>query len=186
MERRQGQYTVQTEMTLGSHTGTHIDTPAHVFPGKGGIEAYSLAAFLGPCRVLDMRHRDFGDAIRREDLEQVSVAAGERILAKTKNSERGFERFYDDYVYLDGDAAEYLAAIGIALFGIDSLSVKQRGSSDNRPHTALLGRTIPVLEGLDLSAALPGAYTLVCLPLAVPYIDGALARAVLLPEDVLQ
>jgi arylformamidase len=185
MTKKQGTATVQTELTLGSHTGTHVDTPEHVFYDGRGIEAYPADAFIGPCRVLDVTHREFGDAVRREDLEKNSVVAGERILVKTKNSERGFEQFYDDYVYLDGDAAEYLAELGIMLFGIDSLSVKQRGSSDNRPHTALLGRTIPILEGLDLSLAAPGDYTLVCSPLRIMGIDGAPARALLLPPSML-
>ena len=186
MERRQGPSTVQTALSLGSHTGTHVDTPEHVLYDGRGIEVYPLEAFIGPCRVLDMMHREFGDTVRREDLEKNSVAPGERILVRTKNSERGFETFYDDYVYLDGDAAEHLAGLGIALFGIDSLSVKQRGSSDNRPHTALLGANVPLLEGLDLSLATPGEYTLLCLPLRIPHIDGALARALLLPAGMLQ
>ena len=40
---------------------------------------------------------------------------GERILLKTRNSIRGFKDFYDDYVYLDGDAADYLASLGVLL-----------------------------------------------------------------------
>ena len=186
MKRKQGQHTVQTELSIGSHTGTHVDTPEHALYDDRGIEAYPLRAFVGSCRVLDLTHRAFGDAIQVDDLEKNAVAVGERILAKTRNSDRGFEKFYDDYVYLDGDAAEYLAEQGIALFGIDSLSVKERGSSDNRPHTALLGAAIPILEGLDLSRAAPGAYTLVCTPLLLPHIDGALARALLLPAGMLQ
>jgi arylformamidase len=51
-----------------------------------------------------------------------------------------------------------------------------------RPHTALLKDGIVILEGLDLSDAAPGIYTLVCLPLRLEGVDGAPARAVLLSE----
>jgi arylformamidase len=186
MESRQGTSTVQTELSLGSHTGTHIDTPQHVFYDGRGIEVFPPEAFIGPCRVLDMTHREFGDAIQVEDLKKAAIVSGERILVRTRNSGRGFEQFYDDYVYLHGDTAEYLAELKIGLFGIDSLSVKQRGSTDNRPHTALLGATIPILEGLDLSRATPGDYALVCAPLSIPHIDGVPTRALLLPTLMLQ
>jgi arylformamidase len=99
---------------------------------------------------------------------------------KTSNSLRGYDRFYADYVWLDGDAAIFLAGKGIALFGIDYLSVKQKGGADNRPHTALLDKDIVIFEGLDLSAVEPGRYFFAGLPLRLVGLDGAPARAVLL------
>jgi len=47
-------------------------------------------------------------------------------------------------------------------------------------HRILLGAGVFVIEGLDLRAAAPGRYTLVCLPLNFPDLDGAPARAILL------
>lgn len=185
LEQRKGYASVHTAISFGSHTGTHIDAPNHVFPEGLGIESFTLGRFIGTCRVLDMTHRKFGDAIRRDDLEGLTPGRGERFLFKTKNSERGFEQFYDDYVYLDGDAAVFLAEYEPILVGIDGLSVKQRGSHDNRPHTELLERGIPILEGLDLSRVFAGVYTLICLPLSLPGLDGAPARAILLPSNVL-
>ena len=78
------------------------------------------------------------------------------------------------------EAAAFLAKKRIALFGIDALSVKERGSLDNRPHTALLSRGIPIVEGLDLHRVSPGRYFLTVLPLKLSGLDGAPARAVLL------
>jgi arylformamidase len=47
-------------------------------------------------------------------------------------------------------------------------------------HKRLLGAGIFVIEGLDLGAVEAGRYTLVCLPLKFPELDGAPARAILL------
>ena len=55
---------------------------------------------------------------------------------ENKNSVGGFAEFYSKYVYLDGDAADYLSEIGVLVVGIDALSIKQRGSSDVRPTQA--------------------------------------------------
>jgi arylformamidase len=83
-----------------------------------------LDIFIGPCRVLDYS-REGGEAVTKEFLESKKIKKGERILLKTKNSLRGFNEFYDDYIYLDGDAADYLSQLGIILVGIDALSIKK-------------------------------------------------------------
>ncbi len=166
-----------TRMSLGTHTGTHMDAPGHVHEGARGVGRVDLTRFIGPCRVLDMTR--VKECISVSDLEPYRVHSGERILVRTKNSKRGFKEFYPDYVYLDGDAAEYLTKKGIILFGIDSLSVKKRGGSDQRPHTALLKKNIVIVEGLDLRKAKPGKYTFVGLPLRLDTPDGAPMRAVL-------
>jgi len=165
-------------ITIGTHTGTHIDAPRHVFKEGKGISKIPLVRYVGECRVLDLTKAK--KAITIGDLESLKIKKGERILAKTRNSKRGFKTFYDDYVYLDGDAADYLVKKGITLFGIDSLSVKQRGGADHRPHLSLLKKGIVIFEGLDLSKATPGAYTFVGLPLKLGDVDGAPARAILI------
>ncbi|TSC77466.1 MAG: arylformamidase [Parcubacteria group bacterium Gr01-1014_33] len=169
-----------SKINIGSHTGTHIDAPRHVFENGKGLEAFSLAQCIGPCRVLDFS--GVKEAIFVKDLQKEKIKKGERILVKTSNSKRGFTKFYDDFVYLDGDAAEFLAAKGIILFGIDALSIKKRGGTDHRPHTALLRKNIAILEGLDLSKVRPGKYFLIALPLRFKNLDGAPARVVLLKE----
>lgn len=172
---------VSSEISLTSHTGTHIDAPNHVSGGGDqAINELALNTFYGPCRVLDATTSEV--SIKLEALELHNIQAGERILFKTKNSLRGFDMFYDDYIYLDGDAAEYLAAVGVALVGIDALSIKQRGSSDTRPHTALLSKNIPIIEGLNLTTVEAGKYTLIAFPLALVGIDGSPTRAVLIKD----
>ena len=173
-----GKTSWHTEVILGSHTGTHVDAPRHVFRRGRGVDLLPLRHFIGPCRVLDMTRAT--GAVTAADLRPARIRRGERILLKTKNSQRGFARWRNDYVWLAPDAAAMLAARGVALFGIDALSVKQRGSPDNRPHTELLKRNIPIIEGLDLSKVKPGRYQLICLPLRFVGLDGAPARAVLL------
>lgn len=169
-----------TKATLGTHTGTHIDVPRHVFKNGWGVDKAPLEKLAGPCRVLDLVRAK--DTIRVADLVPFRIRAGERILAKTRNSRLGFRKFYRDYVYLDGDAAAYLAKKKIALFGSDYLSVKQRGSSDNRPHTELLRKGIPIFEGLFLRNVKPGRYMFVGLPLKLVGRDGAPARAILIQD----
>ena len=173
-----GKTSTHYEITIGSHAGTHLDAPKHVFENGAGVDKVDLNKIVGECRVLDMTR--VKEVIGVDDLKKEKIKKGERILVKTKNSKRGFEKFYDDYIYLGGEAAEFLAKKKIALFGMDYLSVKKRGGPDNRPHTELLRSGVVIFEGLDLSKVKPGKYFFVGLPLKFAGLDGAPARAVLI------
>jgi len=167
-----------SEVSFGTHTGTHVDAPLHVFDGKEKLEELPLESFVGICRVIDASHRGPGELVEVEDVADAKEA--ERILVKTSNSERGVSEFYEDFVALSGDAADFLRDKNIALFGIDYLSIKQRGSSDNRAHTALLEKNIPIVEGLNLKDVEVGEYELVCLPLKLKDVEGGPVRAILI------
>jgi arylformamidase len=169
---------VVSKVTLGTHSGTHIDAPIHSVETGKSLDQIELSTFIGPCRVLDCTNSK--TCITVEDIEKHDVKKGERILFKTTNSQRGYEAFYDDYVYLDGKAAQYLADREVALVAIDYLSIKQRGSKDNTPHTNLLSKNIPIIEGVDLSKVEAGEYVLVALPLKFIDIDGSPARVMLM------
>lgn len=174
-----------SNLHLGSHTGTHIDAPLHVFNDQKSLDRISIETFAGPAKVFDFSYLKPGEAVKIEDFEksEMTIEKGDRILTKTSNSIRGYDEFYDDFVYLDGDCADWLVEKEIQLFGIDYLSIKQRGSSDNRPHTSLLEKDIPIIEGLSLGEIKEGEYELYCLPLKFIGIDGGPARAILVKRD---
>ena len=171
-----------SKISFGSHTGTHIDAPKHTIEDGAGINIYPLQHFIGPAKVFDFSYLQPGQAIKIADFDrsEISVSVGDKILVKTSNSERGYNEFYTDFVYLDGDCADWLAEKGIALFGIDYLSIKQKGSNDNRAHNSLLSKNIPIVEGLNLKNILEGKYQLNCVPLKLGDIDGAPCRAILI------
>ncbi|HYC34167.1 MAG TPA: cyclase family protein [Candidatus Paceibacterota bacterium] len=169
-----------SKITLGSHTGTHIDAPLHSIKNGAPIERLSLDCFFGPSRVIDATNEE--GSVSLSFVESKGIQKRERILFKTKNSLLGFDTWRDDFVFLSPEASEYLAKLEVALVGIDYLSIKQKGSKDNRPHTEFLSLNIPILEGIDLSLAEEGEYILAALPLKIENGDGAPARAVLIAK----
>lgn len=171
-----------SKIEIGSHTATHIDAPFHVDNDGVKLDKIPLDYFIGSAKVFDFSYRQSGEAVLVEDFEKsdLQINNGDRILVKTSNSERGYDEFYEDFVYISGEAAEFLAKKGVILFGIDYLSVKQKGSDDNRPHTEFLSRNIPIIEGLNLKEVSEGEYQLFCPPLKIDNIDGAPARAILI------
>ena len=160
---------------LGAHTGTHVDAPNHFLDGAGGVDTVALAPLIGPAVVVDATAVD-------KTLDAAAVAAAgvpagaERVLFKTRNSQLWEQdEFSEDFVSFDAWGARALLDAGVRLVGIDYLSVGDPGA-----HRALLGADVAVVEGLDLRAAEPGPYQLVCLPLKLVGSDGGPARAVLL------
>ena len=165
-------------LTMGSHTGTHVDAPYHFIDGGARLGEVALERMVGEALVVDLRGRAAIDAAA---LESARLGSGDILLCRTDNSWRWEKaEFQRDFVYVTLDAAGLLVERGIRAVGIDYLSIEQFGSSDFPVHHRLLGAGVFVIEGLDLRAVEPGRYTLVCLPLKFPDLDGAPARAVLL------
>jgi arylformamidase len=166
-----------SRLTLGVHSGTHVDAPIHFIPGAAGIDAVPLTDLIGPVRVL-----------RIEDPQSIGVAElrafepreGERLLFRTRNSTRvwGKPKFVPDFVYLSLEGARFLAERKVCCVGTDYLSI---GGHDHgvETHRALLEVGICIIEGLDLSKVEPGSYEMVCLPIRLAGADGAPARVVL-------
>ncbi len=171
-----------SEIHMGNHTGTHVDAPKHAVRDGKTVEKISLGAVVGKCRVVDMTHVKNGISV--DDLKKVKIKKGERILVKTKNSNRTTRKLFTDFIYLSSDGAKFLAKKQIKLFGTDYLAVKKSGSKDNTAHRALLEKNILIFEGLNFKNVLPGAYMFIGLPLKTKGLDGAPARAVLIKGKV--
>jgi arylformamidase len=169
-----------SKIEMGSHTATHVDAQLHVKEGGKTLDDISLDKYIGPCKVLDFSYLKPGELIKPEDLQKHQIQEGDRLIAKTSNSERGYGQFYNDFVALSGDAAEYLKEKKIKLFAIDYLSIKQKGNTDNRAHTELLDNDIAIVEGVNLKDVEEGEYAIYCPPLKITGADGAPTRAVLI------
>ena len=165
-------------LSLGSHTGTHLDPPGHFVPGGAAVDRLDLDALNGPCTVVEVptTRRFIGSA----DLP-AAARSDERLLFRTGNSERwaAGSDYFPDYVALTGEAARALLDRRPRLVGIDALSVENDPTGRYPVHRALLGAGIPILEGLVLAGVPPGEYELVCAPLRLADGDGAPTRAFL-------
>jgi len=171
------------------HAGTHMDAPLHYFEQGIAIDQLPLDAVIGPARVLDLT-----------DLPGCEIRPGDRLLLKTsaanqrshathershpadERSPQSRDREGAVFPSLTPDAARHLAASGVQLVGIDTLSIGPPNEDGDEVHRILLAAGIWIIERLDLAATDPGDYDLICLPLKIPGADGAPARAALRPR----
>lgn len=168
-------------MSLGAHTGTHVDAPFHFEQEGGTIENLSVETMVGPCQVVVIPGEG---QVTAEKLESAGIRSETtRVLLRTRNTEAGLmrkTRFHVDFAAVTGDGAEWIVRRGIRLVGVDYLSVEPFVSPGQPTHHTLLQAGVIPLEGCDLTDVPPGDYTLICAPLKLAGADGAPARVFLL------
>ena len=140
-------YTV-TKLSIGTHTGTHIDAPAHFIKNGRKISSYKLDDLCGKAKVFEIREAE----IKKSDLEKSEIECGDIILFKTANSIFDGKIPLKNPAYISESAAKYLVSKKIKLVGFTS-------------HLTFLNSEIPILENIDLSSVRPGKYRLYCFPL---------------------
>lgn len=176
-----GDHANVSRISLGVHTGTHVDAPVHFDPDQPGVEAIPLAALCGPARVIEIVDRR---EVTDRELAAANVVEGERLLLKTHNSPHAWQqhRFVEDAVHLTVEAARFLGARRVQTIGIDYLSVGGHAAGNGvAVHHALLEGGVWIIEGLDLTHVPAGPCDLICLPLKIDGADGAPARAIVRP-----
>jgi arylformamidase len=179
-DMRKGDGFTLSVLSLGAHSGTHIDAPMHFVAGGAPIDQVPLAPLIGRARVIDIA--DAVQAIDAGELNRHPWRGAQRIIFRTRSSRRGWmtsPTFHRDFAYVAPDAAQLMADAGMQLVGIDYISAEQFGAPAPRTHRILLGKGIPIVEGLALEGVAPGDYDLIVLPMKVRGHEGAPARAVL-------
>jgi arylformamidase len=167
-----------SRISFGSHTATHVDAQHHMIDGGWTVDEMKLDVLIGPALVV--RFPDDVMSITAAHLARIDLDGVTRILFATRNS--GFNReteFHKDYTFVAPDAAELLVSKGVKLVGVDYLSIEQFRSGHHKTHKTLLGADVIIVEGLSFTGVAAGRYELICLPLSMPGLDGAPARAVL-------
>lgn len=169
-----------SQISIGSHSGTHVDAPLHFIRQGLGVDKMPLDTTLGQARVIEIHD---SESIKPGELVHHRIRRGERILFKTLNSSRVWQTdtFIEDFVFISKEAARFLAERSVRVVGIDYLSVGGFKRDSTEIHRTLLEGGVWIIEGLDLSRVKAGKYDLICLPLKIDQGDGAPARAILRP-----
>jgi len=166
---------------IGSHTGTHLDAPAHFHQGGETIENIPIDVFVGPAQVLDLTGVESSE-VTADDLLAAGLDDADRVLLKTRNSTGALrETTKTPWVGLDSGAADLLVERGVRLVGIDFLTIDSpAGEADWPVHHILCPAGVIILEVIDLSEIPAGDYFLAALPVPLVGSEAAFGRAVLI------
>ena len=173
----------ETLLTMYSHTGTHMDPPAHLLEGGLTLDRLPVDHFVGSALVVDCRDAGPGQSI---GLPRI-LAAGDRgkaadyLLFNTGwNKYWGHPQYFGDYPFLTEEAAEYIAATGKKGVGVDVIGVDPIADENLTIHRLLFANPrFVVIENLvNLELCGQELFTFVCLPLLWKEADGSPARAI--------
>jgi kynurenine formamidase len=160
-------------LILNSHSGTHIDAPAHVVEGGTTVDQIELGVLIGPAQIVRLSPES-RSLIGPDDLPPIRAP---RVLLHTQWSDRrlGQSEYYEAHPILTPEAALRLVEQGVVLVGLDS------PSPDYRPgetHRTLLSNGVVIVENLVNLGRAADDTVIAILPLVVDGSDACPVRAV--------
>lgn len=180
------------KVVLGSHTGTHMDSPAHMIEnGFPRIDQIPLDILVGPAKMLNIPKGSYG-RISVGDLEGcgVNMQAGDRIVVNTGWYKQWMKQtFYREWPSFEPEAVEWLVEKGIRMVAMDTPSPDNpldtlEAGKPNPMHFALLSRGVIIVEYMNnLDAVTVTEFELYALPLLMKDLDGFPLRAIASWED---
>jgi len=166
--------TLLHRFTMGTHTGTHLDTPAHIISGGKTLDDFPLSFFIGKTVKVNL----------------TSISELNKIDEKVDGiifDSSWYKRFNEPEIYFGSDRPEIpkhlvkkVNEMDIKFFGCDLPSVDVSGSKDKPIHNALLGANIIVYESLTNLNQLPllTPFEFYGFPLPLVGLDGSPVRAI--------
>lgn len=167
-------------LTMPTHTGTHMDAPAHMIKGAKTLDEFDISHFSGRGIVIDAQNC-------------IGKISKEFIQSKLKkNYDIDFLLFRtawslkwekDDYFYnfpvFDDEASEYISTLLLKGVGVDCISVDSIDSSGMKNHLTLMRKEILIIENLcNLEKLIDKEFIFHCFPLKIENADGSPIRAV--------
>ena len=168
-----------SQITMGTHAGTHIDVPMHKLPGTKAVNAYPLDSFIARAFIMDLTYLKRGEEILLSHLDAFTeqLDGCRAVILKTDWSDHfGREDYFSDYPGISEEAAYWFVDNRIRLIGLESPSVHV--TKHALIHTLLLQEEILIVESLTNIREIKGKYVeLFAVPLKLNGLDGSPVRA---------
>ncbi len=172
----------ETRIEMVSHTGTHIDAPAHMLEAGATLDKLPIDMFFGLALITETAAwagREIPLACF--DPYREKLAHCRFVILKSRHDRFwGKKEYFSNYPVLSGEAAAYLAGLPLLQgVGVDMISVDAADSDAFPIHKIILGAGKIVVENLtNLDGLADDLALLAVFPLKTPEADGSPVRAV--------
>ncbi|MBR5217582.1 MAG: cyclase family protein [Oscillospiraceae bacterium] len=172
----------ETLVQLYSHTGTHVDPPAHIYAGRTMLDQFPPQQFIGRALVIDCTALGEGESITMEQLRPYGekVEEADFLLFYTGwDSCWGTDAYFGDYPCIDDEVLDHILAgdykgIGFDVIGLDPIA----GGNLTRHKKLFREKDILNIENLNhLGLCGRDLFWFGCFPLKLENCDGAPVRA---------
>ncbi|HZK55875.1 MAG TPA: cyclase family protein [Desulfosporosinus sp.] len=171
----------EAKITMYSHTGTHIDAPAHMLSHGPYLDNFNIEHFIGNATILDFSDKRIKlidvDSLKRY---QNKIKSVEFIIIKTGWSKYwGDQKYYEDFPSLSEESAIWLSDFNLKGIGIDAISIDHIKSTTFAVHKILMPKDIIIIENLtNLDSISSEYFILSIMPLKNRNADGSPVRAI--------
>ena len=171
----------ETRISMHSHTGTHMDPPAHIFRGRTTLDAFPPEQFIGKALVIDCTVLQEGEAITMEQL----LPYGEKVKEADFllfhlgwDTRWGTEAYFGDFPCIDDTVLDLILTGDYKGIGFDVISIDP--IDDLTRHRKLFReKDIVNIENLcNLGLCGSELFWFSCFPLKIADCDGSPVRAV--------
>ncbi|MCR5136884.1 MAG: cyclase family protein [Oscillospiraceae bacterium] len=173
----------ETRISMFTHTGTHMDPPAHLYPGRTTLDAFPPEQFIGKALVVDCSSLKEGEPITMEHLLRYGARAEQAdfLLFRTGWDVRwGTDAYFGDYPCIDDAVLDYILAGSYKGIGFDVIGLDPIGDCNLTRHRKLFrSKDIVNIENLcNLELCGEDLFWFSCFPLKILDCDGSPIRAV--------
>ena len=166
-----------------SHTGTHMDPPAHLFPNRTTLDQFPPDQFIGKAVVIDCCDLKEGQPITMAHIRQVGELAdrADFLLFHLGWDKRwGDESYFGDYSCLDDEVMDYVMNGSFKGIGFDVIGLDPIADVNLTRHKKLFAeKEIVNIENLcNLELCGKELFWFSCFPLKIEACDGSPIRAV--------
>jgi len=173
----------ETLLQMYTHTGTHMDPPAHLYAGGKTLDQFPADQFIGKALVIDCRDLAEGDAITMARIRKYGEKAEQAdfLLFNLGWDRRwGTDAYFGNFPCMDDEVLEYVIRGKYKGIGFDVISIDPMDDVNLTRHRKLFReREIVNIENLkDLDLCGEDLFWFSCYPLRLENGDGSPVRAV--------
>ena len=173
----------ETKISMYSHTGTHMDPPAHLFRDRTTLDAFPPEQFIGKALVIDCTSLKEGEPITMDHLSRYGTKAETAdflLFYLGWDARWGSEAYFGDYPCIDDSVLEYILEGRYKGIGFDVIGLDPIADGNLTRHKKLFQtRDIINIENLcNLGLCGNELFWFSCFPLKISDCDGSPIRAV--------
>ncbi len=169
----------ELEISINTHTGTHIDAPAHIISNGSKLGDFEISHFTGKAICIDCK------SLSEIGIDEISYAiesnkSVEFIVLKTGWSKKwGDKSYFEGFPVLTEAAARYIESKKIKVVCMDVISADKIEDTHLPVHNILLGSGVMIAENIKIPDNLPVGtpFDIYLIPLKIKEADGSPLRA---------
>ncbi len=169
----------EMKVTFYTHTGTHIDSPAHILKNSNSLSDLDIGHFTGKAFIARYSaSKPLNIQWIKEEIDRVGKP--DFILLNCGWDQYwASDGYFSDFPLPGHEVFQYLSQLGLKGIGIDAISIDPVHPVSLFNHRVILASNTIIIENLkDLHKIPDGIFEFFCFPLKISGGDGSPVRAV--------